>query len=95
MLLLDEPAAGIEPAGIGKLQALMRSLRGQGLSIVVIDHNLGFILGIADVVYVLATGTVIAYGAPEEIAKDPRVAETYLGESVPASASSAGTDTTV
>jgi ABC-type branched-subunit amino acid transport system ATPase component len=92
MLLLDEPAAGIEPTGIGRLQALMRSLRGQGTSIVVIDHNLGFILGIADVVYVLASGAVLAYGPPDQIAKDARVAETYLGGSVPAVPGTAGTD---
>lgn len=81
MLLLDEPASGVDPVAIGKLRELILSLKQRGLSIVVIDHNLGFILSIADTVYVLAEGSVIAHGPPETIAQDPRVIETYLGQS--------------
>jgi branched-chain amino acid transport system ATP-binding protein len=80
MLLLDEPASGVDPVGIGKLRELILSLKQGGLSMVVIDHNLGFILSIADTVYVLAEGSVIANGPPDTIAQDPRVIETYLGQ---------------
>jgi branched-chain amino acid transport system ATP-binding protein len=80
MLLLDEPASGVDPVGIGKLRELILSLKQGGLSMVVIDHNLGFILSIADTVYVLAEGSVIAHGPPDTIAQDPRVIETYLGQ---------------
>ncbi len=80
MLLLDEPASGVDPVGIGKLRELILSLKRGGLSMVVIDDNLGFILSIADTVYVLAEGSVIAHGPPDTIAQDPRVIETYLGQ---------------
>jgi branched-chain amino acid transport system ATP-binding protein len=80
MLLLDEPASGVDPVAIVKLRERILSLKGRGLSMVVIDHNLGFILSIADTVYVLAEGSVIAHGPPDTIAQDPRVIETYLGQ---------------
>jgi branched-chain amino acid transport system ATP-binding protein len=80
MLLLDEPASGVDPVAIGRLRELILSLSERGLSMVVIDHNLGFILSIADTVYVLAEGSVIAHGPPDTIAQDPRVVETYLGQ---------------
>jgi ABC-type branched-subunit amino acid transport system ATPase component len=80
MLLLDEPASGVDPVAIGRLRELILSLKQRGLSMVVIDHNLGFILSIADTVYVLAEGSVIAHGPPDTIAQDPRVIETYLGQ---------------
>jgi ABC-type branched-subunit amino acid transport system ATPase component len=79
MLLLDEPASGVDPVAIGRLRELILSLKERGISMVVIDHNLGFILSIADSVYVLAEGAVIAHGPPDAIARDPRVIETYLG----------------
>jgi branched-chain amino acid transport system ATP-binding protein len=80
MLLLDEPASGVDPVAIGRLREHILSLKERGISIVVIDHNLAFILSIADTVYVLAAGAVIAHGPPDTIAQDPRVVETYLGD---------------
>jgi branched-chain amino acid transport system ATP-binding protein len=80
LLMLDEPASGVDPAAIGRLSTLIRRLRDQGLGLLVIDHNLSFILGIADYVYVLAEGAVIAEGPPDEIARHPRVLEIYLGK---------------
>jgi ABC-type branched-subunit amino acid transport system ATPase component len=79
MLLLDEPASGVDPGNIGRLSDLIRRINRQGITILIIDHNIGFVLGIAQHVYVLAEGTVIADGPPEEIARDERVIEVYLG----------------
>jgi ABC-type branched-subunit amino acid transport system ATPase component len=81
ILLLDEPAAGINPALTGHLLALLRQLREDGLTILAIDHNLGFIMELCDYIYVLAQGRVISQGTPGEIIKDPAVIEAYLGKS--------------
>lgn len=82
MLMLDEPASGVDPVSIGRLASLISELRDEGLGLLVIDHNLSFILGIADYVYVMAAGELIAEGPPSEIAEHPRVVETYLGSGV-------------
>jgi ABC-type branched-subunit amino acid transport system ATPase component len=80
ILLLDEPAAGINPALTGRLLALLRRLRADGLTILAIDHNLGFIMELCDSIYVLAQGQNLAQGTPDEIGGDPRVIEAYLGK---------------
>ena len=79
MLLLDEPASGVDPARIGQLADFLRRLKAGGITLLVIDHNLAFILGIADYVYVLDQGAVISEGPPERVSADPAVIETYLG----------------
>jgi ABC-type branched-subunit amino acid transport system ATPase component len=80
MLLLDEPAAGVDPASIGRLASQIRRLRDRdGATVFIIDHNIGFVLGIADYVYVMAEGSVVAQGPPDEVARDPYVIEIYLG----------------
>jgi branched-chain amino acid transport system ATP-binding protein len=79
MLLLDEPASGVDPDGIGRMSDLIRRLNAGGITVLVIDHNLSFVLGIADDVYVLADGKVIAHDDPEAVSRHPRVIETYLG----------------
>jgi branched-chain amino acid transport system ATP-binding protein len=81
VLLLDEPAAGINPALRDNLVELLRRLRTEGLTILVIDHNLGFIMDICDYIYVLARGRVIAEGSPQEISQNPTVIEAYVGKS--------------
>jgi len=79
MLLLDEPASGVDPSAIGRLADLIRRVRDQGVTVLVIDHNIGFVLDIADVVHVMALGEVIASGPPEEIVHNENVIEIYLG----------------
>ena len=81
MLLLDEPAAAVAPANIGRLSQLVRRLRDErGLGSLIIDHNLSFLMQIADAVHVLDRGALLASGTPAEIAADPDVMRVYLGE---------------
>jgi len=80
ILLLDEPAAGINPALTGRLLGLLRQLRTDGLTILAIDHNLGFIMELCDYIYVLARGQVISEGTPDEVAQDQRVIAAYVGK---------------
>jgi ABC-type branched-subunit amino acid transport system ATPase component len=61
------------------MSELIRRLNAGGITVLVIDHNLFFVLGIADDVYVLADGKVIAHGDPESVSRHPQVIETYLG----------------
>ena len=81
MLLLDEPAAAVAPANIDRLSQLVRRLcDARGLGSLIIDHNLSFLMQIADEVHVLDQGVLIASGPPERIAADPEVMRIYLGE---------------
>jgi ABC-type branched-subunit amino acid transport system ATPase component len=80
MMLLDEPASGVDVASITQLTDLIKRLRGDGITVLVIDHNIGFVLGIADSVNVMSLGQVIAHGTPEDIVEDERVLEIYLGK---------------
>ncbi|MDG2406453.1 MAG: ABC transporter ATP-binding protein [Paracoccaceae bacterium] len=79
MLMLDEPAAGFGPDKIDKLGAMIRWLRDEGTTILLIEHNLSFVLELAEYVYVLANGAVIAEGTPDEVSKDQSVIQNYIG----------------
>lgn len=79
MLLLDEPAAGVAPSGIGRLSDQLRSMRDRGITTLIIDHNIEFVFAVADFVYVMAEGRVVASGTPDVVANDPIVTEIYLG----------------
>lgn len=81
MVLLDEPAAGVAPNGIGRLADQVTDMRARGITLLIIDHNIQFVFAVADYVYVMAEGRVVVSGTPEEIAVDPMVAEIYLGSS--------------
>jgi ABC-type branched-subunit amino acid transport system ATPase component len=81
MVLLDEPASGVDPGSIDRLATLIRQVRDDGMTVLVIDHNIGFVLGIADRVHVMSLGRIIASGTPEEVVLDPVVIEVYLGRS--------------
>ncbi len=79
LLLLDEPAAGLRHLEKDALAALLRELRDDGVSILLVEHDMQFVMGLADRVVVMEFGRRIAEGAPREIQNDPAVLEAYLG----------------
>ncbi|MEX2555383.1 MAG: ABC transporter ATP-binding protein [Actinomycetota bacterium] len=81
IMLLDEPTTGLDPAETARLVTTLAGLRGEGRTILVVAHNVGFVMELCDWVYVLASGRIVAQGPPEEIQRDPVVIEVYLGAS--------------
>ncbi len=79
VLLLDEPAAGLDPAERTSLAERLRTLADAGIAILLVDHDLSLVLGVCDTVCVLDAGRLIANAPPEQVRADPAVREAYLG----------------
>jgi branched-chain amino acid transport system ATP-binding protein len=87
LLCLDEPAAGLDGGESQELGATLRRLADQGQSMLLIEHDMGLVLGICDRVVVLEFGKVIAEGTPEQVRRDPKVIAAYLGDGMESAAS--------
>lgn len=80
VLLLDEPAAGLARGDKERLGSLLRRIADSGVGVVLIEHDMGLVMGISDHVVVLDAGRCIAQGSPETVRRDPAVIKAYLGE---------------
>ena len=80
MLLLDEPAAGLNDSETAELASLLRAVRNSGVTVMVVEHNMSLVMGVADQVMVLDAGTLVASGSPQEIRQNARVIEAYVGQ---------------
>jgi ABC-type branched-chain amino acid transport systems, ATPase component len=80
ILMLDEPAGGLNPVMIEKLAGHIRELNARGMTFLIIEHNMGFVMDLCDPVIVMHRGTVIAQGSPDVVREDPIVLDAYLGD---------------
>jgi ABC-type branched-subunit amino acid transport system ATPase component len=80
LLLLDEPAAGLNPSEIGALERILRQLQAQGLTILLIEHHVRLVMAICNRITVLNYGQKIGEGPPSSVSRDPHVIHAYLGD---------------
>jgi branched-chain amino acid transport system ATP-binding protein len=80
LLLLDEPASGLSEEEVERLGEVITAAAKAGATVVLIEHNFGFVTSVSDAAHVLESGTLIASGRPLEVAKDPKVIESFLGQ---------------
>ena len=79
LLLLDEPAAGLNPSEIRDMDALIQQVAARGITVVLVEHNMKLVMGVSHYVLVLDYGRRLAAGTPAAVRADPRVVEAYLG----------------
>ncbi len=80
LILLDEPAGGINPVLIDRMSEMIRELNSYGKTFLIVEHNMPFVLGLCDPVHVLGHGRTMASGTPDEVQANPAVLDAYLGE---------------
>jgi branched-chain amino acid transport system ATP-binding protein len=78
VLLLDEPASGLDTSETRRLQDVLRGLAADGMAVLLVEHDIGLVLGAADRVYAMAAGRMLAQGTPDEVRLDPAVRAAYL-----------------
>ncbi len=81
LVCMDEPAAGLDTAESQELGQRLRTIIDAGITIFLVDHDMGLVLNVCDYIYVIEFGATIAQGTPEEVKSNPRVIEAYLGSS--------------
>jgi branched-chain amino acid transport system ATP-binding protein len=81
LVLLDEPAAGLDPPETRILAALLRELPGRGVTVLLVDHDMDLVFGVCDRVHVLELGSIVSSGPPAQVRTDPVVIAAYLGRS--------------
>ena len=79
LVLLDEPTAGVNPVLVEQIEERIRELNARGLTFLVVEHNMNLVMRLCDPVVVLAQGTKLAEGRPDDVRNDPRVLDAYLG----------------
>jgi branched-chain amino acid transport system ATP-binding protein len=80
LLMLDEPAAGLNDSETADLALLLRAVRDSGVTVMVVEHNMSLVMGVADRILVLDAGYLVASGTPQEIRQNTRVIEAYVGQ---------------
>jgi len=80
LIMLDEPAGGINPTLIEHMAEMIRELNRQGKTFLIVEHNMPLVLGLCDPIHVLARGSCICSGTPAVVQADPAVLDAYLGE---------------
>ena len=90
MIMLDEPAAGVAPPLVAQIVEIVRGLRDDGMSFVLVEHDMSLVGALCDYVHVMAEGRPLTSGSFAEVTADARVREAYLGVPAPVSAKTTG-----
>ncbi|CAN5159237.1 ABC transporter ATP-binding protein [soil metagenome] len=79
VILMDEPSEGLSPKLVQHVETILRSLRAEGLSILLVEQNLGFAMSVADYIYVISSGRFVFEGTPDELSRDTEIMNSHLG----------------